>query len=137
MKRILSIALIMVMMVGFKGAFPMKVIATIPMDLSAYVKNIIYRDYKTYSGLILERYFREKIMNEENLSQIGSYWESKNQNEIDIVALNEYKKKVIIAEVKRNADIINLYDLKNKSANLVKQFSNYNIEYRALSMNDM
>ena len=102
-----------------------------------YVKNIIYRDYQTYSGLILERYFREKIMSEENLSKIGSYWESKNKNEIDIVGLNEYEKTAIIAEVKRNADNINLYDLRNKANNLVKQLSNYNIEYRALSMDNM
>ena len=102
-----------------------------------YVKTIIERDYLTYSGMILERYFRQKISTTENLSQIGSYWESGNQNEIDIVALNEYEKTAIIAEVKRNADKINLNILKNKSTNLVKQLPNYKIEYRALSINDL
>ena len=102
-----------------------------------YVKNIINRDYQTYSGLILERYFREKIMNEENISAIGSWWENGNKNEIDIVALNECEKTAVIAEVKRNANSINLNVLQNKATNLVKQLSGYSIEYRALSMNNM
>ena len=102
-----------------------------------YVKNIIERDYQTYSGMILERYFRQKIAATENLSAIGSYWESGNLNEIDIVALNEYEKTAIIAEVKRNAEKINLNVLKNKSVNLVRQLPNYKIEYRSLSMSEL
>ena len=87
--------------------------------------------------MILERYFRQKIAATENLSAIGSYWESENRNEIDIVALNEYKKTAIIAEVKRNSDKINLNILQNKAINLVKQLPNYKIEYRGLSMNEL
>jgi len=122
---------------NFWFRFIFKYRGAIEMGKFDYVKNIIHRDYQTYSGLILERYFREKIMNEEVLSAIGSWWESGNQNEVDIVALNEYEKTAIIAEVKRNAKNINLHVLQNKAANLVKQLSGYQIEYRALSMNDM
>jgi AAA+ ATPase superfamily predicted ATPase len=103
-----------------------------------YLKDIFMRDYKTYSGQILERYFREKITKEENLSAIGSYWESGNRNEIDIVAINEYEKTAIIAEVKRQKDKINLKLLEEKSKNIVnQQLADYKIEYRALSMDEM
>ena len=103
-----------------------------------YLKSIVNRDYTTYSGQILERYFREKIMKEENLSAIGSYWESGNQNEIDIVAINEYEKTAIIAEVKRQKDKISLDILREKAKNLVnKELAEYKIEYRALSIEDM
>ena len=103
-----------------------------------YLKSIVNRDYTTYSGQILERYFREKIMKEENLSAIGSYWESGNQNEIDIVAINEYEKTAIIAEVKRQKDKISLEILREKAKNLVnKELAEYKIEYRALSIEDM
>ncbi|GHT33476.1 ATPase [Bacteroidia bacterium] len=103
-----------------------------------YLKNIVSRDYKTYSGQILERYFREKIRKEENLSAIGAYWESGNQNEIDIVAINEYEKRAIIAEVKRNAEKINIITLQEKAKTLVsKQLLDYSIEYRGLSMEEM
>jgi SepF-like predicted cell division protein (DUF552 family) len=102
-----------------------------------YVKNIINRDYATYSGQILERYFRAKISTEENLSQIGSYWESGNQNEIDIVALNEYEKKAIIAEVKRQAKHIDLDILRKKAEKLMVNLKGYTIDFRGLSMEDM
>src|SRR5690606_38150179 len=102
-----------------------------------YLKTLVERDYQTYSGLILERYFREKMIAEENLSQIGSYWERDNKNEIDIVALNEYEKTAIIAEVKRNGNKINLDLVKQKAASFVSQLNGYRIEYRALSLDDM
>jgi AAA+ ATPase superfamily predicted ATPase len=122
---------------NFWFRFVFKYRSAIEMGNFDYVKNIIERDYQTYSGMILERYFRQKMAATENLSAIGSYWESGNQNEIDIVALNEYEKTAIIAEVKRNADRINLNILKNKSVNLVKQLPDYKIEYRALSMKEL
>jgi AAA+ ATPase superfamily predicted ATPase len=102
-----------------------------------YVKNIISRDYNTYSGQILERYFRAKISAEENLSQIGSYWETGNQNEIDIVALNEYEKIAIIAEVKRQAKNVDLDILRKKAENLAANLKGYTIDFRGLSMDDM
>ncbi|GHT35669.1 ATPase [Bacteroidia bacterium] len=103
-----------------------------------YLKDIILRDYKTYSGIILERYFKTKIAKEENLSHIGSYWESGNENEIDIVAVNEYEKLAIIAEVKRQSDRISLTLLQNKAKNLLRsELAGYKIEYKALSINEM
>lgn len=71
------------------------------------------------------------------LSQIGSYWESGNQNEIDIVALNEYEKKAIIAEVKRNKDKIDLRVLEEKAQNLSKKLTGYTITYKGFSLDSM
>jgi len=122
---------------NFWFRFIFKYRGAVEMGNFDYVKTIINRDYQTYSGQILERYFREKIMNEMNLSAIGYYWESGNQNEIDIVALNEYEKTALIAEVKRSSKNINLNILRNKAAGLVKQLSGYTIEYRGFSMDDM
>jgi AAA+ ATPase superfamily predicted ATPase len=110
----------------------------VDMEKFDYLKDIISRDYTTYSGAILERYFCAKLSKEENLSQIGSYWESGNRNEIDIVAINEYEKTAIIAEVKRKVENISLNVLQEKSRNLVNsELSGYKIEYKALSMNEM
>ena len=59
-------------------------------------------------------------------------------NEIDIVAINEYEKRAIIAEVKRQKEKISLDVLREKAKNLVdKELQGYKIEYRALSMGDM
>lgn len=63
-----------------------------------FLEKIIHRDYNTFSGLILEKYFIAKMKQEGNYSNIGTYWEKGNQNEIDIVALNELDKSIIYVE---------------------------------------
>ncbi len=102
-----------------------------------YVTEIVKRDYTMYSGRILEKYFVEKMILEGNYSQIGSWWEKSNQNEIDIVAINENDKKIVFAEVKRQAMNINQAVLVGKANTLAMQFKDYSIEYQYLSMDDM
>jgi AAA+ ATPase superfamily predicted ATPase len=101
------------------------------------VKDILKRDYQTYSGIILEKYFIQKLSEENNFSQIGSYWETGNQNEIDIVAINEYEKYALIAEVKRQKKHINMQLLKEKATTLSQKLSDYKIDYKAFSLEDM
>ena len=72
-----------------------------------------------------------------NISDIGSYWEAGNQNEIDIIALKKYDKTALIAEVKRNKSKIDIEKLKVKSSKLITNLKDYSIEYKALSMDDM
>ena len=43
-----------------------------------YLKEIIKRDYATYSGKILENYFIEKLMAIKQYNTIGTYWERNN-----------------------------------------------------------
>ena len=102
-----------------------------------YVKDIVLRDYTMYSGTILEKYFIEKMTTEDNFSAIGTYWEKSNLNEIDIVAVNDYEKRLILVEVKRQTHTINLKELEQKATSLVHGFKDYQIEYRGLSMSDM
>lgn len=103
----------------------------------AYLKEIVRRDYPTYSGRLLEKYFMEKMMEEGNFSAIGTYWEKGNQNEIDIVAVNDLNKSVLFAGVKRKRDNINLYELKEKAKNLQAGFEEYQPEFLGLSLEDM
>ena len=67
---------------------------------------IVKADYPTYSGLTLERYFREQLKEKQIYKNIGSWWETSkgrdiDQNEIDIIAVSAESSKVFIAEVKR------------------------------------
>ena len=78
---------------NFWFRFIYKYRSAIELENYAYVKNIVKRDYETYSGLFLERYFQEKLRLSFKYSSIGNYWERGNQNEIDIVAINEDEKK--------------------------------------------
>ena len=102
-----------------------------------YLKDIALRDYKTFSGRVLEKYFTEKKISEASFTTIGTYWEKQNQNEIDIIAVSEKEKRLVVSEVKRQADNINIALLKQKAANIIKQFEGYTIEFEGLSMDDM
>ncbi|MDR2683897.1 MAG: ATP-binding protein [Prevotellaceae bacterium] len=102
-----------------------------------YVRNIVERDYETYSGLILEKYFRQQLAETKQFSAIGSYWDRRGENEIDIIAVNDFERKILFYEVKRSENRINLNDLQLKSVKILKQYSNYHVEYKKLSLKNM
>jgi hypothetical protein len=102
-----------------------------------YVRKIVDRDYETFSGIFLEKYFREKLALSGEYSEIGRYWSARNQNELDIVALDDYGKKALIAEVKRNKSKISIPRLKIQSSELIAKLPGYKIEYAGFSMEDM
>lgn len=97
----------------------------------------VQRDYPTFSGKILERYFLEQFRASSDFSEIGTYWERGDTNEIDIVAVNVQEKKVVLAEVKVNRSKIDLTLLAKKSTTLLEKFNTYEVEYKALSLEEM
>ena len=101
-----------------------------------YVISIVENEYSVYAGTILERYFLNEFKTQ-NFNQVGRYWERGNQNEIDIVAVNDLEKRMVVVEVKNNPDKINLEALKRKAEKLVAQKPDYTIEYKGLSLQDI
>lgn len=113
------------------------------------LRQLAKADYPTYSGRVLEKYFKQKLAEEGGFKEIGSWWETKSSLntkerlssfEIDIVALKSGSvKKALIAEVKRTPE--NNYNhttfmekvehLKNK------EMTKYDIETRVFSLEDM
>lgn len=102
-----------------------------------YVRQIVERDYDTYSGYILEKYFRQQQAESKAYSDVQSYWDRKGENEIDLIAVNDFEKRLLIGEVKRNKERINLHILENKATEIVKSYTNYQVEYKAFSLEDM
>ena len=102
-----------------------------------YVKEIVLRDYETFTGITLEKYFKQKLIEEKKYNQIGSYWGKNNENEIDIVAVNDLKKIILIGEVKRNPKKINIEMLKNKSKKLLTNFDDYKVRFKGFSIEEM
>jgi len=102
-----------------------------------YVRGIVERDYEAYSGLVLERYFRQKLVEAKQFSDIGSYWNRKGENEIDIIAANEMEKRLVFYEVKRNKKKISLPLLEQKAAEIAKNYPDFNVEYQGLSLENM
>lgn len=110
--------------------------SVIEMGKYDLLRELIDKYYEQYSGLILERYFREKISETERITNIGGYWDNKGENEIDIIALNDLDKTAIVAEVKRNPKKVDLDILRSK-ASTVKGLAIYFVEFKGLSLDEM
>lgn len=113
----------------------------IELDNYDDLREVVMRDYPTYSGLMLEKYFRQKLAEEGGFREIGSWWETKSgkeANEIDIVGIRTEGKSALVAEVKRNA---RNYDNKSFMAKIehirAKILSGYEIESRLYTIDDM
>lgn len=104
------------------------------------VKTIINRDYETFSGLMLERYFKQMLIESKEYTRVGSWWDRKGENKIDIVAENELNDNAVFIEVKRKSDNFDSETLNNKVATFLRatgKFKNHTISRKGLSMNDM
>lgn len=113
----------------------------IELDNYDDLREVVMRDYPTYSGLMLEKYFRQKLAEEGGFREIGSWWEAKSgkeANEIDIVGIRTEGKSALVAEVKRNA---RNYDNKSFMAKIehirAKILSGYEIGSRLYTIDDM
>ena len=51
-----------------------------------YLRRIIERDFPTFSGIMLERYFRAMYVESGQYTDIGNFWDRKGENEIDLIA---------------------------------------------------
>lgn len=95
----------------------------------------------TYSGLILERYFKQVMAESFKYRDIGSWWNPKNkenQCEIDIIALGAEKNRAFAYEVKRNRNNYNPKLFEDKVNHFkTKVLPRYTIEFGCFSMDNM
>lgn len=101
---------------------------------------LIKRDYESFSGLTLERYFREKAKESKLYTMIGRWWDRKGENEIDMIAANELINKVEFYEIKRKRRNINYSLLEEKVRKMLEVthlFNGYEIGVRGMDMQDM
>ena len=111
--------------------------ALIEMGKFDLLKLYITNNYEQYSGLLLEKYFRQKFAEEEMITAIGNFWDSKGENEIDMIAINDFDKTATVAEIKRNPKKISLQTLATKTAAIQKHIAKYEVSLKALSLEDM
>ena len=104
------------------------------------LQEIIGRDYYTFSGLMLERYFHRVAMESGEYTRIGRWWDRKGENEIDMIAEDELSDHATFYEIKRQRDEISIGTLKQKAEALLRAtgaLKGYEIRYEGLSMEDM
>lgn len=106
----------------------------------AGLKAIIERDYETFSGLMLERYFKRVLVETHMFTRIGSWWDRRGENEIDLVAENEFENRAVFFEIKRKAASIDMETLERKVSVFLRAtgaFKGYSTDCKGLSMQDM
>lgn len=103
-----------------------------------WIKDKVMADYETYSGLVLERYFRQLYAETGRYNLVTNYWKKKDgKDEIDIIAVNEADKELVIGEIKRNPGKIDLTELTEKAQGIVLHHKRWGIRYVGLSLKDM
>lgn len=111
--------------------------AVLEMRKNHLLIEYVEKNYEQYSGLLLEKYFRELIAEEEEVTDIGNYWDKNGENEIDLIALNRFNKTALIGEVKRNPRKISIPALEKKGETLHKELNDYKITFKGFSLKDM
>ena len=113
------------------------------------LRRIMEDDYETYSGDVLERYFKLKLVESMEYRDIGGWWDPKGytdkeghhqQAELDIVALRLKENVLDVIEVKRNPEKFNRGLLEEKTAyfsSKEKQARKNRLVLSCLSMEDM
>lgn len=94
-------------------------------------------NYAQYTGKTLERLFHDRMWQSGQYTRIGNWWDKKGEQEIDMVALNEFDKTCVIAEIKRNPKKLSLSNLETKAATLSSEIKEYSIKYQLLSLEDI
>ena len=98
----------------------------------------VMTDYDSYSGLVLERYFRQSFAETGRYNLVTNYWKKKDgKDEIDLIAVNEAEKELVLGEIKRNPEKINLAEVKEKAKGIVLHHKKWDIRYIGLSLEDM
>ena len=104
------------------------------------MRDIAERDFDVFSGYALERYFAAKIVEDKGCSRIGSWWDRKGENEIDIVSEDEIAETLAFYEVKIDASRFDATRLAEKvEAFFAKNPDKRNLRYKTglLSIGDM
>ena len=101
------------------------------------LREYIEKGYETFSGKTLERYFQQKLMESGQYTQVGNWWNRKGENEVDIVALDEFSHEGLVAEVKRNPKKIDLATLEEKMKAFPAQFKEYELKLEGFSLDSL
>lgn len=104
------------------------------------MRDIAERDFGVFSGYALERYFTAKIVEDKGCTRIGSWWDRKGENEIDIVCEDEIAETLAFYEVKIDASRFDATRLAEKvEAFFAKNPDKRNLHYKTghLSIEDM
>lgn len=98
---------------------------------------LIKKEYPQYSGIVLEKYFRQQYGERERVTEVSQWWDGRGENEIDLIAIEKLDKRATVAEVKRNPHKFSAPTLEEKYQSIKTYLRGYHVELIGLSMEDM
>lgn len=109
------------------------------IELGKYdlLEEIIRQEYPQYSGMVLQKYFRQLYGERDRVTEVSHWWDAGGENEIELIAIERLDKRATVAEVKRNIRKYSPEALEKKYECVKKNFRGYSVELRGLSLEDM
>ena len=104
------------------------------------LRELIRRDYETFSGFALERYFKAKLAESGEWTLFGGWWDRKGENEIDLLAENELTDVRRVFEIKRKKKLVDLALVEKKFMAFMRasgEWRDQHPDFVALSLEDM
>ena len=101
------------------------------------LEETIRNEYTQFSGLVLEKYFRQLYGEKERVTEVSHWWNNRGENEIDLIALERLDRRATVAEVKRNPQKYDDKALARKYEQIKKHLKGYQVSLIGLSMADM
>ena len=101
------------------------------------LEETIRNEYTQFSGLVLEKYFRQLYGEKERVTEVSHWWDNRGENEIDLIALQRLDRRATVAEVKRNPQKYDDKALARKYEQIKKHLKGYQVSLIGLSMTDM
>lgn len=111
--------------------------------MSSVLVQDIAESYETFSGPMLERFFRQKLIRTGKYTTVGSWWKQKrgaqgDLNEIDLIAIGRDRKSAFVAEVKRQKKSFREGVFLDKVEHLKKSvLAGYDVQTAYLTLEDL
>lgn len=93
----------------------------------------------TFLGHTLKQWFVRKAIESGQWDRVGGWWDGKGQNEIDLMAINNETRKILIGEIKTDPQKFDETKLRLKAQEFLKEqkLLGYDVELRGLFVEDM
>ena len=110
------------------------------LDRYDRMRELAERDFDTFAGYALERYFYWKFVEEASFTRMGAWWDRKGENEIDLVCEDETTQQLVFHEVKTDARRLDLDALREKTVAFFAknpELKGHANLFRGLSLDDL
>ena len=102
--------------------------------------DLIKVSYSVWLEGMLKRLYRHHFEKLGYFDEVSPWWDKSGESEIDLVAVNKSEKRIVFADIKFDADDIDLKALKTKAINffsLNQDYLSYQQEYLGLSVKEL